>query len=199
VICRAASRHGQNASLADVEDRCGNSGPVMPASWLPGWCTSFWRVCQAEGRLKYRDRFRETAVVLTRVPTNAFVSRVFLPYRDAARPRRMRRRIASGRVTPSRSPFWLRLVEIAGDAELSQRRRRVILAPGSRSVAGAPACSRAKRRCGAIPYHGNKPQHLNPCSWSKPARTEQQRVACTPDVLRLLIMGPDWDRAAAKE
>ena len=117
MICRAASRHGQNASLADVEDRCGNSGPVMPASWLPGWCTSFWRVCQAEGRLKYRDRFRETAVVLTRVPTNAFVSRVFLPYRDAARPRRMRRRIASGRVTPSRSPFWLRLVEIAGDAE----------------------------------------------------------------------------------
>jgi hypothetical protein len=30
----------------------------------------------------------------------------------------------------------------------------------------------------------------------KPARTEQQRVACTPDVLRLLIMRPDWDRAA---
>jgi hypothetical protein len=28
-----------------------------------------------------------------------------------------RRRIASGRVTPSRSPFWLRLVEVAGDAE----------------------------------------------------------------------------------
>ena len=28
--------------------------------------------------------------------------------------------------------------------------------------------SRAKRRCGAITYHANKPQHLNPCSWSSP-------------------------------
>ena len=49
---------------------------------------------------------------------------------------------------------------------LSQRRRRVILAPGSQHckfAAGAPACSRAKRRCGAIPYHANKLQHLNPC------------------------------------
>jgi len=76
---------------------------------------------------------------------------------------------ASGRVTPSRSPFWLRLAECRRRRVLSQRRRRVILAPGSQHckfAAGAPACSRAKRRCGAITYHANKPQHLNPCSWS---------------------------------
>jgi hypothetical protein len=49
---------------------------------------------------------------------------------------------------------------------LSQLRRRVILAPAlsiANSRPGAPACSRAKRRCGAISYHANKPQHLNPC------------------------------------
>ena len=75
---------------------------------------------------------------------------------------------AAGRVTPSRSPFLLRLVECRRRRVLSQRRRRVILAPALVRAACAPACSRAKRRCGAIPYHGNKPQHLNPCSWSSP-------------------------------
>ena len=79
---------------------------------------------------------------------------------------------------------------------LSRRRRRVILAPGSKHckfAAGAPACSRAKRRCGAISYHANKPQHLNPCSWS--SRSRRHFVVsreCDPTMAGLVAL-LEWD------